>query len=381
MTRAVTVPTEKPSRLWVFELGLAVCAAAALLALVTNVAPLEWRDAETEIVLDGNHYRAGPEELGWLAAFTALHFDRGDEAARALVADEIDAKLDALFAETEGRLPEFFDWYYSLRGEYSRIAMAALEAASLAEPGYVAERAAAMLLPEETWTAYLAALEHDAVERLGAHYADVRAAWRGRIEEKLADHRVPAPLDADTAATPTLVLDDFLAETIEREVEALHARVSVGAAAAGVGAAAAPALGRAAAVRGGRAVAARTAARGASRIGAAAVSGAAVCAPGGPAAAACAVLAGAGAWLITDWALLRVDEELHREELERSFQQALSGLRAEIERELLAAFDTSIAARSAAVAGEIERSFIPARAGRAGESTSEPVSSRTGSDR
>src|SRR5690606_17156511 len=194
MTRAVTVPTDKPSRLWALELGLVVGGAAALLGLVTNVAPLEWRAAETEIVLGANHYRAGPEELGWLEAFTSLHFGRGDEAARALVVDEIDAKLDALFVETEARLPEFFDWYYSLRGEYSRIAMAALEAADLAEPGYVAERAASILLPEETWAAYLAALERDAVERLGAHYAGVREAWRAQVEEKLAAHRVPAPL-------------------------------------------------------------------------------------------------------------------------------------------------------------------------------------------
>src|SRR5690606_36461422 len=110
--------------------------------------------------------------------------------------------------------------------------------ADLAEPGYVAERAASILLAEETWAAYLAALERDAVERLGAHYAGVREAWRAQVEEKLAAHRVPAPLGSDTAAPPTLVLDDFLAEAIDREVDALHTRISVGAAAAGVGAAA-----------------------------------------------------------------------------------------------------------------------------------------------
>src|SRR5690606_30107279 len=159
--------------------------------------------------------------------------------------------------------------------------------------------------------------------------------------------------------------DDLLGEIVAREADALGARLSISTAAAGVGAAAAPALARAAAVRGGRAAASRAAARGASRIGAAAASGAAVCAPGGPVAAACAVLAGAGAWLAADWALLRIDETMHREALERSVEDALAGLRAGIERELVAAYDAAIAAHSAAVQRQITRSFVPAEAGRA----------------
>src|SRR5690606_16520573 len=146
-------------------------------------------------------------------------------------------------------------------------------------------------------------------------------------------------------------------------------RVSISTGAAAVGAVAAPALARAAAVRGGRAAASRAAARGASRIGTAALGGAAVCAPGGPAAAACAVLAGAGAWLATDWALLRLDERLHRAELERSFGEALIDLRAEVDRELTAAFDAAIEAHYADAEVEIRRTFVPAHAGRAAPAT------------
>src|SRR5690606_1605001 len=178
----------------------------------------------------------------------------------------------------------------------------------------------------------------------------VRRRRRGAAARRRAARRVPAPLAAD-AARPRLVRADFLAETVQRERQAFGTRMSFGAAAAGVGAVAAPALARAAAVRGGRAAAARTAARGASRVGAAAASGAAVCAPGGPVAAACAVLAGAGAWLVTDWALLRLDERMHRENLERAFDDALRRFRAEVERELVASFDAAVAAHAAAVAG------------------------------
>src|SRR5690606_3934616 len=133
-------------------------------------------------------------------------------------------------------------------GEYSRIAMAALETVELAEPGYVAERAASMLLPESAWTAHLAALEQDAAARLGAHQEALRDAWHGAVERRLAAARVPAPLEAETQR-PTVVLDDLLRDIVARETAALDTRLSISTAAA-VGTAAAPALARAAAVRG-----------------------------------------------------------------------------------------------------------------------------------
>ncbi len=356
---------------------LVAAAAALLLWLVSNVAPREWHVPDADIVLDGAHYRAGPDDLRWLESFTVAHFDAGEQAARALVADEVRAALDPLFAASRARLPEFLDWYYSLRGEYGRIGMAALDAADLAEPGYVARRAAATLLPEEAWTARLEDLEHAAAERLGAHYRDLESTWRREVTRRLSAQRVPAPLDAATGR-PTLVLDDLVYEIIASEADALGVRLSLSTATAGIGAAAAPALARAVGRRAGRAAAGRAAARGASRIGAAAASGAAVCAPGGPVAAACAFLAGAGAWFATDWALLRVDEAMHRDELERALDLALTNLRGELERELVAAFDAAIAAHGAAVEREISRTFVPAEAGRVGVRDADGTSGSNG---
>src|SRR5690606_9610163 len=135
MTNGATISADRWSRIRAGEALLVVAVTAALLWLVGSFAPLEWRPAETEIVLDGTHYRAGPEEIRWLESFTARHFDAGQEAARALVAAEVDSRLDALFAEADANLPQFLDWYSSLSGEYSRLAMAALEAADLTDAG------------------------------------------------------------------------------------------------------------------------------------------------------------------------------------------------------------------------------------------------------
>ena len=379
MTSIAALPAERVSLAGICGAALVAAAAGVLLWLVANVAPREWHVPEADIVLDGARYRAGADDLHWLESFTVSHFDAGEHAARALVADEVRAALDPLFAASRARLPEFLDWYYSLRGEYSRIAMAALDAADLAEPGYVARRAAEMLLPEDAWTARLAELDSAAADRLGAHYRDLESAWRAEVVRRLSAQRIPAPLGE--TRHPTLVLDDLVRDIIASEADALGLRVSASTATAGIGAAAAPALARAVGARAGRAAASRAAARGVSRIGAAAASGAAACAPGGPVAAACAVLAGAGAWFATDWALLRVDEAIHRDELERALDLALANLRGELERKLVAAFDEAIAAHGAAVKREISRTFVPAEAGRVGDAGASTSSGSRGTSR
>lgn len=355
ITRSVT---DAPRGGRALDAMLVLVAATVLVWLVTHVGQTDFHPAETRITLGGAHFRAEPAELNWLESFSLRHFGAGEEQARAIVASEIDSQLDTLFAHAHERIPAFLDWYYSLRGEYSRIAMSALALVDLAEPDYVAERAASLLLPEEEWAAHLTALERQAGERLAAHQHALRATWLETVERQLAGHRVPAPID-DGAGRETLALDGLLGEIATREAAALNTRLSVSTVAA-AGGAAAPALARAAAARTSRAAASRAAARGASRIGAAAASGAAVCAAGGPAAAACALLAGAGAWLVTDWTLLRVDEHRNRQELERAFGETLTQLRAQLDDDLTVAFDGLISAQFAAVDTEIRRSFVPA---------------------
>src|SRR5690606_27400212 len=108
-------------------------------------------------------------------SFSELHFSAGEREARQVVADAIAARLDPTFAQARARLPEFADWYYSLRGEYSRLAMAALSMADLGGSDYVAERAAEMLFPDRSWEADLEALQRSAEEQLAAHHARIRA--------------------------------------------------------------------------------------------------------------------------------------------------------------------------------------------------------------
>jgi hypothetical protein len=347
---------------------LVLLAAGGLSWSFTQVAPRHWQPPpEAAVVLAGEHYRVAPDELRSLQELSALHFGAGEESARTLVASQIDAHLDRMFAHALERLPEFADWYYSLRGEYSRAAMAALSFANVVEPGYVANQAAAMLLPENAWAASFEQLETDTAASLRAHQAMVREGWLDTITRRLSAHRVPAPLAvASTHAPRTLVLDSFVQDLVARDRAALNTRLSLSTVAAGGAVAAGPALWRAAAARGsaaaGRAAAARAAVRGASRAGPAAVGGAALCSPTGPVAVGCALFAGAAVWLATDWALLKVDEQLHRDDLVAALESGLAALREQIEHDLQRAYDEMVAGHYGAVAEEIRRSFIPAHA-------------------
>jgi hypothetical protein len=359
-------------------------------AVLLTAGALVWLAADREqlrhtpaavhpLTLAGEHYRVDDRLLASLLRYSEIQFTDGEVAAREVVAAELAQRLDDIFARVHRRVPEFADWYYSLAGEYSRIAMGALAWANLTEPGYVAAHAATMLFPDEAWAADLGWLEYETAARLRAHQQQIREGWLAGLTERLAAHRVPSPLPTAAASEQTdsapVRIDQLLAQLTEREREALETRVAISTLAGG-GAAAGTALWRAAGARNpaaaGRA-AARTAGRGASRAGTAAASSTALCAPAGAAAIGCGVIAGAATWLAVDWLLLRVDEQLNREELVASLESGLAALRAEIEQELIAGYDRALAGHYSAVREEIRGSFVPARAGRSQDSGSASV--------
>lgn len=352
---------------WLALLWLA--AFGALLALAASQEQRDWsRPAPAEVVLGGEHYRLDAPQLEWLRAFSALHLSEGRAVARELLAAELDAGLDEVFAPVHRRLPGFADWYYSLGGEYSRLGMAALAQLNLADGNFIASKAASMLFPTEEWEDALAGLDERMLAALQAQQQAVRADWLRQVGERLAPYRVPAPLEGaagESRAAP-LRLDGFMARWIADEQAALAGRVRMSSVAGG--AAAGSVLWRRAAARAatatGRAVAARGASRTAARAGAATTGSLAVCAATGPAAAGCALLAGAAAWVATDWALLRIDEWRHRDELLAALEAGLEHLQAHMRDEVLAAHDALGEALAERAETAIVREFRPARAGR-----------------
>jgi hypothetical protein len=347
--------------------ALCLVAAGALGWLVVDQPQRAWTPpAQVAMQLGDAHYRLDPARAGWIEALARLHFSAGQVDGRALLEAELDAGLSAVFAEVSDRLPDFGDWYYSLSGEYTRLSMAALARLNLADDGFVAARAASILFPDEAWQGALAGLDLRVTAGLQAHQERLRTGWLAELADRLEPHRVPAPLQSSGPLESEPVnIDAFGARLLAREREVLEARVGLSTLAAG--GAAAGTVWRGAAARAaagsGRAAAARGAGRGFARAGTAAGGGMTACAPAGPYALGCAVVAGAAAWLVTDWALLRVDEAMNREALLAAMQAGIDELRLAMLQEMLAAYDAVTASYHAGVEQDIARTFRPAHAG------------------
>lgn len=343
---------------------LLVLACLFLFKQIMTQVPRQWSGNPGQIVeLDDQYYRLNQAQMEWLASFTSERFNAAQTLSEERVHQQIDAQLDSLFARVSERLPLFADWYYSLSGEYSRMAMAALSTGKLVEGDFVARKAAEVLFPDPIWQGGLTRLENDSNAVLLDQQAQTRAAWLSEVQRLLATQKVPAPIAGlgDTHVRPELQpLDALLLELDELDaLSPLRNRVAISSlGAAGV---AGPALWRAVAARnalGSARVVAATSARGGSRLGGAAA-GALLCAPGGPVAVVCAAGAGVVTWLATDWLLLQLDEAWNKEELLRHMTAALLDLRLGLEAELLAAYEARIAAIGSASQAAISQTFSP----------------------
>lgn len=340
---------------------------AILAGLVSSTAQRDWTPApQVSVQLGTEHYRVDAAGAESLEAFSRHYFSTGTAAARTALQDELNASVARAFDEVRGRLPEFADWYYSLGGEYSRLSMAALARLELAEDGYVARRVAEILFPEAEWEAALARLSADATAGLQAQGDALREGWLAELARRLEPDRVPAPLNEDST-TPAVAFRPaaFAAALQAQEEEIFAARLGLSTVAAG-GVAARVAWQSAAARRAavaGRAASGRIAGRGLGRAGTAASGGLAACGAAGPYALGCAVVAGALAWLATDWALLRVDEALHRETLLAALEHGLAEVEQQVQAAMLAAHEEATAAYRKHVDEEIAVTFEPLRAG------------------
>jgi hypothetical protein len=351
------VPATREARAGLLA-ALWVCGALTLLLLVATQAQRDWTPPPRLDLSQGEqHYRLGPEQAAWLREFSRLHFAAGGEAARAVLERELAAGLEDVFDQARARLPAFADWYFSLQGEYSRMAMAAMSLVDPAAAGFVGERAQALVFPR--WEEDLAALEEALATTLDAGNEALRTGWLAELSARLAPYRVPAPIHVGEGAggSRALELESMAADLVRQERDAFEGRLRLSTVAAG--AAAGSVVWRASASRAG---ARRIAGRGVARAGTAAGGAAAVCGPGGPAAIGCAVVAGAATWLATDWALLKIEEARHREQLIEALEAGLAELQRQLLEETMAAVDRELARDRARLEREIEVNFTPGRA-------------------
>ena len=335
-----TMQAERTRATQVMAMLCLALAIAAFWVMTGLESQRQWplRDA-VELSLGERYFRVPVSGVDALGAESELWFREQSRLGKALVRDRLNSRLDGLFLRVRQRIPDFLDWYYSVRGDYSRLGMSALSTLGFIDDDYVRKKAAAVLFEQAGWEASLVDLERGLMEELRQHERRSRRGWMQRMRQRLEPYEVPPPIDAaggsTRAVSKRLSLDELNRMLEVDSLISLDTRMALG---SGGGAVAGIALWRGA-IRGaagltGRRAAARGAGRAALRVGSAAAGGALVCSPGGPAALGCALVAGTAVWLSVDWALIRLDEALTRERMEQRLQAGLSGFRQRLEREL-----------------------------------------------
>ncbi len=332
-----------------------------LLLFLAVKPPLTWPDrvgASVDVRVGATEYRIAREELPWLERWLLDTLEQGESGVTATAVDRLDGELAKLFDLAHARVPDLADWYYSLAGEYTRLVTPLMIRSGVLEPDHLAERTERMLFGERLLSEHLGDVREDVDALLTEQLRSQQQAWVSQLDATLERMSTEASASSESA----LDLTPLAARLSGHDNPEFQVRIGASSS-VGLGAAAGPMIWRAASRRAaasGRVAATRTTARAASRAGSAAAGGALACAPTGPAALGCALVAGTGAWLGTDWLLLRIDEHRHRAEFEAAVHAALVATRASLREELTGHYERASQTRRYALGAEIEYTFIPA---------------------
>ena len=338
-------------------------ALALLAALVVDQRPWDLLlDGETRVgvVVEGQRFQVDAGHADIIGQRAAERANQGAAAAGDATARLVSSELDALFEAMSAGLHDYADWYFSLKGEYTRLSLLLLRWGGLAMADPAVDKAMELIFGGEEWVERLLAIERSVEGMLVAQASGLRTRW---LEDLLTFAQEPKPARTGSAPAAVLLLDDLAGEFAGHGSSEFLTRISATSAGAVSAGAAAPLVARlalrsSATAAGGGALTLKGAGRGAAKAGTAGAS-ALGCAAAGPAGWACALAVGGAAWLAADWALLTVDEARNREMLVAEWEERLALLRVELEEALLAHYGQAIETWHEGMRLEVERTFSP----------------------
>lgn len=311
--------------------------------------------------------RPDPAARKALLASLGGELERARLAARESADQRVDADLDALFARLEPGVDAYLDWYFTVIGEYERLA--ALATGSFVK--LMGKQLEQHLFVDTGLAEQLTRLD----ESIRRDSAATLAETAGNLEQLARERSTAAPcalsrlnlgaLSAAMLASPAL---GDLNRDAMRAATAVGGGAAAGALAAKMlakqtGAAVAAKLAAKKGFQTAAGLAGKVAAKKGGSILLSAAGGAALCSPGGPGAAICGILAGAAAWLAVDKAMVEIDEARLREEMRTEILQALEEQKPALALALKARQAAAIDARASAIQTGVQRVFVPARDG------------------
>jgi hypothetical protein len=275
------------------------------------------------------------------------------EAAIAQVDSGIEQGLDHIFADVEAGVDDYLDWYFTVIGEYQRLAAVFTTDAITA----MSEKLEEYLFAENDFEAQLdeldSRLEDMAVERFASMLPSFGDAYEsapcdiGRI-----DLAPLSELDRDNLRASTAVTGGVGAGIVASKALAKKTAAAV--------------VGKVAAKKSfhsGAVLASKTLAKKGTSTALSAGLGATLCAPAGPAAILCGISAGLVTWLTVDKTLIEIDEALNREEMRADILEVLAEQQAELGEQLRQLHHSRVDQFAARVNDAVQRTFIPFRDG------------------
>ena len=270
-----------------------------------------------------------------------------------VVDEEVEQGLDVLFADIEQGVDHYLDWYFTVLGEYQRLA--AVITADVAET--MREQLEQHLFAASTLHARIDSLERELEQLTTARFA--------QLAPQLGQELANAPCEIGKLSL--LPLSELDHDTLRASLAA-SSGVGAGVVAGKVLASktTAAVVGKVAAKKtfqSGAALATKTLAKKGSSTLLSAGVGTALCAPTGPAAILCGVTAGLITWFTVDKALIELDEVLNREEMRAEILAVLDEQKALLGEQLTQKQVARIDRMSRHVNAAVHKTFIPASEG------------------
>jgi hypothetical protein len=274
-----------------------------------------------------------------------------DERRKAMhdVDASVDEGLERIFSDVEIGIDNYLDWYFTVFGEYQRLAAVFTEDLAAAMRDQLEE----YLFAQSDFDTQLVRLDREVQRDSAERFAAMAPHLNAELDKAPCDIGgfVPAPLTqldrdalrASAAATSGVGTGIVASKALAKKTAATVA-------------------GKLAAKKSfqtGAALTSKTLAKkGSSSLLSAGV-GTALCAPSGPVAILCGVTAGLVTWLTVDKALVELDEAMNREDMRADLLEVLGGQKAELGGQLKQKYYARVDAMAARANDAVQRTFVP----------------------
>ena len=269
------------------------------------------------------------------------------------VDEEIVEELDVLFVGIEQGVDRYLDWYFTVVGEYQRLA--AVFTADVAQT--MREQLEKHLFADSDFDVQLEILDHELGLMTTSHFAQLAPKLRKELTGASCElgNLTPLPLselDHDSLRASVAASSGIGAGIVTSKVLASKTTAAV--------------VGKVAAKKSfqtGAALVTKTLAKKGSSTLLSAGAGAAICAPTGPVAILCGVTAGLITWFTVDKVLVELDEVLNREEMREDIINVLDEQKIKLGEQLKQKHYAWIDLMASHVNAAVQKTFIPAHDG------------------